>query len=298
MFLWGKTMNERKIPLDEMKKTALPAFIVAIIFFLAVVFRPFTLVPAGSRGVIFNQFKGVELNRSLSEGFHFIMPVVESVVIMDVRVQKAEFEATAASMDLQEVKARLVVNYHLDQDKVSNIYQKVGTDYENKLIKPSVEESIKAVTAGYNATLLIGRRPEVRDKVMEVMKKRLDKYFIILDDLSITDFQFTSEFAKAIENKQVAEQEALRKEYELQKAKKEASIEIARAEGEKQAIITRAQGQAEAQRLLRESLTPEIIKLKRIDAQIEAIKKWDGKLPKVTGGQVPLLNLDKISDSE
>jgi regulator of protease activity HflC (stomatin/prohibitin superfamily) len=131
----------------------------------------------------------------------------------------------------------------------------------------------------------------VKDKVHEALIDRLAKFHIIVVDVSITDLQFSDEFTRAIEAKQIAEQEAFKKRYELEKAKQEAAIEIAKAEGDKKAIIARAEGQAEAQRLLRVSVSPEIIKLKEIEAQMEAIKKWDGKMPSVTGGSLPMFDI-------
>lgn len=285
-------MYERKIPLDEInfKKLLFPV-IIALIVLLAIVFRPFALVPAGSRGVIFNQFKGVVKDRVLMEGIHLIIPGVETVSRIEVRVQKQDFQAASASKDLQEVKVSLAVNYHLDPLKVADIFQQVGVDYESKLISPGVQESIKAVAAMYNATELISKRPEVKEKVVSFLRGRLSGYHIVIDDVSITDFNFSPKFTEAIEAKQVAEQEALKKQYELQKAEQEASIEVARAEGEKKAIIARAQGQAEAQKLLKVSVSPELIRLKEVEAQMMAINKWDGKMPSVTGGTIPMLNL-------
>jgi regulator of protease activity HflC (stomatin/prohibitin superfamily) len=292
----GGVLMQRNIPLDNLlnSKNIVPAIIIAIVVILALIFKPFTVIPAGQRGIVFNQFKGVDKNRILNEGFHMIVPFVESVYKMEVRVQKQDFEATAASQDLQEVRARIAVNYHLDPLKVADIYQQVGPDYENKLISPSVQESIKAVTAQYNATHLISKRPEVKDKVVDYMKKRLSPFNILIDDVSITDFSFTPEFVKAIEAKQVAEQESFKKQYELKTAEQEAAIEVARAEGAKKATIAKAEGQAEAQKLLRISVSPEIIKLKQIEAQMDAIKKWDGKMPTVSGGSLPMINLGNV----
>ncbi len=255
---------------------------------LALVFKPFTIVRAGHRGVVFNIYHGVEVNRTLSEGFHFIVPFVETVKAMSIRVQKARFQASASSRDLQQVVTEIVVNYHLDPANVAKVYQEIGEDYESKLIEPSIQESIKAVTAEYNATELIAKRPIVKQKAEDIVTKRLVKYHIIVDDVSITNFQFSSEFERAIEAKQVAEQQALQKNYELQKAKKDAEIAVTKAKGEKEAIIARAEGQAEMQRLLRQTLTPELIELKRIE-------KWDGRLPLVTGGSIPMLDLGALT---
>lgn len=290
-------MNQRKIPLDDLNfnfksvKSILIAVIIGVVVVLAILFRPFTVIPAGHRGVIFNQFKGVDKNRVLNEGFHFIVPFVESVEKIEVRVQKEDFQAASASKDLQEVKASLAVNYHLDPQKVAIIYQEVGTDFQAKLISPFVQEAIKAVTAQYNATELISKRPEVKNEVFNYMHKRLKRFNIIVDDVSITDFTFSPRFMESIEAKQVAEQEALKKKFELQKAKQDAAIEIARAKGAKKATIARAEGQAREQELLKKSVSAEIIRLKEIEAQMKAIKKWDGRMPSVTGGSMPMFNI-------
>ena len=261
----------------------------------AMMLKPFAIVPAGHRGVVFNTFSGVDTGRNLGEGIHFMMPLAQTIHPMSVRVDKRQLEASAASKDLQQVGVQVVINYHLDPEKVAITYQQVGDEYGAKLIEPSVQESIKAVTAEYNATDLIAKRPEVKSKAQEILTSRLEKFHIIVDDFSITDFNFSAEFAKAIEAKQVAEQEALKKNYELQQAKKEAEIAVSKAEGERDAMVARAQGQAEEQRLLRASVNDQIIRLKAIDAQMRMIEKWDGRLPTVSGGATPLLNMGDLA---
>jgi regulator of protease activity HflC (stomatin/prohibitin superfamily) len=259
-------------------KLALICFGVMLVLSLAALLKPFAMVKAGDRGVIFNKFKGVDTTRNLPEGMHFIIPLVESVRPMTVQVQKNTFNTAASSKDLQQVATEVVINFHLDPDNVARLYQEVGEDYISKLIEPSVQESIKAVTAEYNATDLIAKRPQVKKQAQDVVTERLNKYHILVNDFSITDFKFSPEFEKAIEAKQVAEQEALQKNYELQKAKKDAEIAITQAEAKKTSTITLAQGDAESQRLLRQTLTPELIELRRIE-------KWDGKYPQVLGGE-------------
>jgi regulator of protease activity HflC (stomatin/prohibitin superfamily) len=140
------------------------------------------------------------------------------------------------------------------------------------------------VTAEYNATDLIAKRPMVKKQAQDIVTERLAKYHILVNDFSITDFKFGTEFEKAIESKQVAEQEALQKNYELQKAKKDAEITITQAEAKKTATIALAQGDAESQRLLRQTLTPSLIELRRIE-------KWDGKYPLYMGSSLPMLSL-------
>lgn len=272
------------------------AIVVACLFGIlsvAALFKPVALVRAGYRGVVFNKFHGVDTKRNLPEGMHFTIPFVESVVPMSVQVQKSTFTTAAASKDLQQVNTEVVINFHLDPDKAAKLYQEVGEDYISKLIEPSVQESIKAVTADYNATDLIAKRSTVKKEAQDVVTERLSKYHILVNDFSITDFKFSAEFEKAIEAKQVAEQEALQKNYELQKAKKDAEIAITQAEAKKTSTITLAQGDAESQRLLRQTLTSELIELRRIE-------KWDGQYPQVMGGEsLPMISLNPaVSNSK
>ncbi len=284
-FPYSKNMKkEFQIPSGVLKLVVV-AFSLLAFLSIAALFKPVALVRAGYRGVVFNKFEGVQTDRNLPEGMHFIIPFVESVVPMTVQVQKSTFTTAAASKDLQQVHTEVVINFHLDPGKVSKLYQDVGEDYVSKLIEPSVQESIKAVTADYNATDLIAKRSVVKKEAQDVVTERLSKYNILVNDFSITDFKFSAEFEKAIEAKQVAEQEALQKNYELQKAKKDAEIAITQAEAKKTSTITLAQGDAESQRLLRQTLTPELIELRRIE-------KWDGKYPQVMGGEtLPMLSL-------
>lgn len=279
-----ETKREFTFPNASAIKLTLAAGAVVIVFSVAAAFKPFAVLDAGYRGVVFNKFHGVDTSQSLGEGMHMITPFVENVRPMSIQVQKATFKATASSKDLQQVNTEIVLNFHLDPDAVASLYQEVGEDYVSKLIEPSVQESIKSVTAEFNATDLIAKRPMVKMKAQDIVTERLAKYHILVNDFSITDFTFSKEFENAIEAKQVSEQEALQKSYELQKAKKDAEIAITQAEAQKTAKITLAQGEAESQRLLRKTLTPELIELRKIE-------KWDGKFPTYMGQGTPLFNV-------
>ena len=280
--------NKAKVafPNANFIKLGLAGGAIVILFSVAAAFKPFAIVNAGYRGVVFNKFNGVDTTQSLGEGMHMITPFVETVKPMSIQVQKATFKTTASSKDLQQVNTEIVLNFHLDPDSVASLYQEVGEDYITKLLEPSVQESIKSVTAEFNATDLIAKRPEVKMKAQELVTVRLAKYHILVNDFSITDFTFSKEFENAIEAKQVAEQEALQKSYELQKAKKDAEIAITQAKAKKTATITLAEGEAESQRLLRKTLTPELIQLRKIE-------KWDGKFPTYMGQSTPLFNVGK-----
>jgi regulator of protease activity HflC (stomatin/prohibitin superfamily) len=271
-------------PQPDLFKIIFRIIIAVIIVVLVLFINPFVIIPAGHRGVVFNISSGVK-NVILGEGLGFRVPFLESVHIFDCRVMKKEFECAAVSSDLQSVQTTLALNFHLMPDKVNRLYQNIGEDYIDRIISPAVQESLKATTAQFNAAHLIALRPKVKDGVWQFLAARLAKSYIVLDEISLTDFEFSQEYQKAIESKQVAEQEALKRTYDLVKVKKEAEMAVAEAEGEKNATIAKAQGQAEQQRLLRLTLTPDLVRLK-------AIEKWDGKLPVYSGGgSVPLLDL-------
>ena len=253
-----------------------------ILAFLALIlFKPFAIVQAGDRGVVM-RFGKVQ-DTILDEGIHAIIPVVSSVKNLTVRVQKNDVAAAASSKDLQDVKIEIALNWHINPEKVNTIFQRIGDEEQivNRIINPAVSEIVKAATAEKNAEEIITKRRDVKQQIDVELKERLDDYGVLVDDVSIVNIAFSPEFTKAIESKQIAEQQAKQADYEALKAEKTA-----------QAEINRAKGQAEAQRLQKLTLTPALL-------QKEAITKWDGKFPMVMGGDgaLPFINIDpqKIS---
>lgn len=247
-----------------------------MVFILAFIFRPFTIVNAGERGVVM-QFGKVQ-DRVLDEGIHPIMPVITSVRKLNVRVAKNSFKADAASRDLQKVTTELAVNWHIDPTRINKVFQKVGDNEQIVLgiMTAAVSEVLKAATAKKTAEEIITKRTELKQEIDNDLKTRLAAYGVIVDDVSLVDFAFSPEFSRAIEAKQIAEQEAKQAEFIAKRATQEA-----------QADINRAKGQAEAQKLLRLTLTPELL-------QKQAIEKWDGHFPTVMGGNgsLPLININ------
>lgn len=217
----------------------------------------------------------------LDEGIHPIIPVVTSVKRLSVRVQQNTFNADAASKDLQRVTTELAINWHIDPARVNKIFQQVGDQQQivTGIITPAVSEVLKAATAKKTAEEIITRRTDLKEEIDRNLETRLAAYGVIVDDVSLVDFAFSPEFSKAIEAKQIAEQEAKQAEFIAVKASKEAIGEV-----------NRAKGQAEAQRLQRLTLTPELL-------QKQAIEKWDGRFPTVMSGNgtLPLINIDPAS---
>ena len=264
-------------PLSEVPgiKKMSPLIIVGVALVLLWAFSPFVIVGAGERGVVFNQFHGVE-QKILGEGFSFIIPVIERVIKMDVRIRKSDTKSTGASKDLQTVATEIVLNYHLFPDKVNKIYQDIGLEYEKRIIDPAVQEIVKGVTAKFTAEELITKRQFVKDEIKTALHTRLMASFISLDELNITDFQFSKGFNEAVESKQTAEQLAMKAQRDLERVK---------IEGEQKVVTAKAE--AESQRIQKETISPIIL-------QLRAIEKWDGKFPQVLGGSgaMPFINID------
>jgi regulator of protease activity HflC (stomatin/prohibitin superfamily) len=228
-----------------------------------------TQVPAGSQGVL---LRFGALQGSLNPGIHLIVPGVNEVILMETRTQKEESQATAASRDLQVVTTTIALNYRLDAVKVPEIFAGVGPGYRERIIAPAIQESLKVVTSRYTAEELIRNRQQVKNEVEADVTKRLLAYNILVDPqgVSIVNFEFSPEFNRAIEAKQVAQQEAEKQKFVLQQAELQRQTEVARAKGS-----------AEAARLNAESLRAQGGAL--VIAR-EWITKWDGKLPSVSGG--------------
>lgn len=242
--------------------------------------NPFVVINAGHRGVI-TTFGKVN-QQVLEEGLHFRVPIVQQVREINVQIQKAEGDGDAASRDLQQVHTKIALNYHLIPSRVAETYQLVGdlNSVGDRIIVPAVQEAFKSTTAKYTAEELISKRPEVRDQISQFMKDRLLRHGIAIDEFSIVNFRFSESFNQAIEGKTTADQLKLKAERDLERIKVEAEQKIASAKAE-----------AESLRLQKQEITPDLLKLREIENQRLALEKWNGQLPQVTGGSVPMINI-------
>ena len=259
-----------------------PTRIIVIIVAILLVFlfiNPFVQVGAGERGVVLN-FGAVQ-DTVWDEGLHFMIPIMQRVVIMDVKIQKVVTDAASASSDLQDVTSSVALNYHVIPDKANVVYQKIGLQFKERIIDPAIQEIMKAVSAEYTAEELITKRPAVSDAMKAALNERLLKSNIAVDAFSIVSFSFSPVFTEAIEAKQTAEQLALKSKRDLEKIKIEA-----------EQTITSAKAEAESLRLQKANISRDLIELRKIEANLKAIEKWDGNLPQVTGGgAVPFIGV-------
>src|SRR5215204_1135393 len=263
--------------------------IIGIIIISIIAVSSVRIVEAGNRGVLV-RFGDVYTDSSLDEGIHFVVPFRDNVVQMEVRTQKIVEDTTSASKDLQDVSTQVALNYHVNPDRAQVVYQQLGFDYANRVIVPAIQESVKQVTARFNAEELITKRETVKNQITDQITARLAAYNIVVDAVSITDFQFSQLFKQAVEAKVAAQQRALQAQNELRRIQIEAQqneaqaigeqkANIARAEGIKQSNVLQAEGEAQAITIIDQQLRNNPTYLEWLKAT-----KWDGKLPLVTGG--------------
>jgi regulator of protease activity HflC (stomatin/prohibitin superfamily) len=256
------------------------AIIAAIVLLLLLLGNPLGTIGAGERGILlrFNAVTGTIYD----EGLYFRWPLMERVIVIDIKLQKEQVDATAASKDLQTVSSDVAFNFHINPAQVATIYQEVGVDYKQRIIDPTLQESVKAATAKFTAEELITRREVVREETKVLLRAKLEPRGIMVDEFNIVNFGFSPSFNSAIEAKVTAEQSALAAKNKLEQIKFEAEQRIAEARGKAEAITVESNA-------LRSN--PQILELR-------ALEKWDGVLPQVTGsGGVPFINIQRPTAS-
>lgn len=239
--------------LSRFKQKRVYVISIVIVFLLITFFSSIRIVGTGQVGVV-TQY-GRVTGRELTEGMSFVAPWgINNVATYDVKVQKESVTSTAASEDLQDVSSEIVLNYSIERNSVSKVHQTIGVGYVDKIISPAINEVFKASSAEYTASELITKRSELKNVAQKALTERLSPYGINVSQLSIVDFKFSDNFSKAIEEKQVAQQNAERAKFNLDAAYTD----------------------AQAQKAQSETLTAEYL-------QKQAIEKWDGKLPTYLG---------------
>ena len=280
-------MENREI--NELKNTLSKGpikiiLILVLCFIILFMFKPWVQIGAGERGILLN-FGAVQ-GKVLNEGIHYRVPVMQEIIAMDVQIHKARTDAASASSDLQEVAMSVALNYHVMPDKANVVYQTIGLQFRPRIIDPAIQEVVKAVSARYSAEELITKRPAVSREMQQALTERLLMSNISVDAFSIVSFRFSAKFTDAIEAKQTAEQNALKAKRDLDRIRVEAEQTIAAATAE-----------AEALRLQKMNISPDLIELRKIEANLKAIEKWNGILPQVTGGAMPFIGVGNAKKS-
>ena len=268
-------------------KVAVLVVIIALVVTSMVIASSVKIVDAGTRGVLLH-WSAVDLTQPpLEEGLHFVTPFADDVINIEVRTLKYERSTTSASRDLQTVRTTVTVNYHPEKEMIHYLYKNLGLDYENRVIQPAIEETVKQVTANYNAEELITKRPLVKADIQDEITDRLNAFNLATEVISITDFEFSLLFSQAIESKVEAEQKAFKAENDLLRIQVEAQQQEAQAFGIANANIAEAEGEAKAIRIINQALAENPNYLEWFKT-----RAWDGKLPLVVGeGGTPFIQI-------
>jgi prohibitin 2 len=270
-------------------KIKIAAAVITVIIIIVILAESIVIVEAGHRGVVL--YLGAVENRVLGEGVHFVTPFAEQVVQMEVRTQKFQAEATAASNDLQEVQTVIALNYRIDPQETNKIYQILGVNYADRVISPTIQESVKASVAKFNAEELITKRETAKSVIANAIRSTLSTNNIQVQNVFITDFKFSDAFATQIEQKVVAFQKFLTEQNNLRAIEVVANQTVAQAEGQARANAAKAGGESQAIKIITQQLreSPEYL-------QWQAITKWNGQMPYALGSsgfpffQLPLPN--------
>jgi len=265
------TFEERQMKRRKLRRTLILSITGVIIVGLLLLLSLYA-VPAGYVGVI---TRWGAVNRVVNPGLGIKIPLVEAVHNMSVQTQKDEVDATSASSNLQTVTALIAVNYRLDGQHASEVYQSIGDNYQQIVVAPSIQNAFKSATATYTAENLIKLREQVRLDAETELQKQLAPYHIIVENFNIINFDFSPEYNASIEAKQVMEQNVQTARLELEKAKIAAEQRV-----------VEAQGQADSQKALNDTgaLTPEYL-------QYLFLTNWDGMLPEVISGTSPVFDI-------
>ena len=262
------------------------AVAIIVIIIVILVAESVAIVQAGNRGVVL--YLGAVEDRVLGEGLHLIIPFAEHVVQMEVRTQKFQTEASAASKDLQEVQTVIALNYRIDPQQANKIYQLLGVNYADRVIAPTIQESVKASVAKFNAEELITKRETAKSVIAEAIRNTLASNNIVTQNVFITDFKFSQSFADQIEQKVVAFQKFLTEQNNLKTVQVIANQNVVQAEAAARANVAKADGEAQAINIITQQLrsSPEYL-------QWQAINRWNGQLPYAlgSGGGVPFFQL-------
>jgi regulator of protease activity HflC (stomatin/prohibitin superfamily) len=271
-------------PKVQNKLKILAAFVTVVIVII-VLAESVVIVQAGHRGVVL--YLGAVENRVLGEGWHFITPFAEQVIQLEVRTLKYEADASAASNDLQEVQTVIALNFHIDPSQTNTIYQQLGENYANRIIAPTIQESVKASVAKFNAEELITKRETAKGVIAETIRKTLSERDILVETVFITDFKFSEAFSNQIESKVVAYQKFLTEQNNLKAVQVIANQTVVQAEAQARANVAKANGESQAIRIINEQLkeSPDYL-------QWQAINRWNGQMPYALGsGGFPFFQL-------
>jgi prohibitin 2 len=263
-------------PSISLNKLKILAGVITFVVIIVLMFESVVVVEAGHRGVVL--YVGAVENRVLGEGIHFIIPFAEQVVPLEVRTLKYVANAAAASNDLQEVQTTIALNYHISPNQANIIYQQLGADYADRIIAPTIQESVKASVAKFDAEELITKRATAKAVIAETIANTLSARNIVVEAVFITDFTFSPAFANQIESKVVAYQKYLTEQNNLLAVRVIANQTVVQATAAARSNVARANGESQAIKIISSQLkqSPQYL-------QWLSINRWNGQMPYALG---------------
>lgn len=273
-------------------KLRIVAVFVTFVVVIIILAESVVIVQAGHRGVVL--YLGAVEPRVLGEGLHFITPFAEQVLQLEVRTLKFQADASAASNDLQEVQTVIALNYHIEPGKANTIYQQLGADYADRIISPTIQESVKASVAKFNAEELITKRETAKGVIADAIRRTLSERDITVETVFITDFKFSEAFATQIEAKVVAYQKFLTEQNNLKAIEVVANQTVVQAEAQARANVAKANGESQAIKIINEQLreSPDYLRW-------QSINKWNGQMPYALGSNaVPFFELPTLPQNQ
>jgi len=268
-----------------LNKLKILAAIITFIIIIVILSESVVIVQAGHRGVVL--YVGAVEKRVLGEGLHFIIPFAEQVIQLEVRTLKFQADASAASNDLQEVASVIALNYHIDPSKANIIYQQLGADYADRIIAPTIQESVKASVAKFNAEELITKRETAKAVIAQAIRNTLSARNIPVETVFITDFRFSEAFANQVESKVVAFQKYLTEQNNLRAVQVVANQTVVQAQAQARSNVARAEGESQAIKVITDQLRQDPQYL-----QWQSINRWNGQMPYALGsGGFPFFQL-------
>lgn len=257
------------------KVLAMPIVTILLLLCFIVLCNPFVMVGPGERGI---KIKLGEVEQEVyGEGLHFIFPFVQKFRTMNVKTQKATLKTSVYTKDIQQARITYVVNFHVQPDKVNKLFQEVGMDYQNTILTPVIEGTIKDIIGKWNAQDLIANREIATNDILLKLQNQLKDNYLDITDFQMVEINYSEVFERAIESKVTAEQEALKAKNKTVQVEEEAKQKVIAAQAEAKSMSIRAQALSQNKSLV----------------EYEAVQKWDGKMPQyMLGNTMPFININ------
>ncbi len=253
-----------------MKNTFLYIIIAVLLVAVGISFSGITVIDTGFRGIK-TRF-GKVVGEPLVEGIYFYNPITTDIKTIDTRVQRSQLKMSAYTKDVQQADLVITINSSVDENNAHILYQEIGMDYKTKVLTPQILKAVKDTIGKWEADLLVSNREKASDEILKSLKESMAPAHIQVQGVVIEDINYSTQFERAIEEKQIATQDAIKAKNKTKQVEEEANQKILSAKAEAESMRIRSQALSQNQNLV----------------AYEAVQKWDGKLPVNIYGSAPL----------